>query len=95
MYDSEYETVCDAEKKLNEARYWLENIVQQLYMTEDLDILDLENCLDELVHLFGLKLPKGDLQVRRKVTATQHPIMKSFDVEAWKNWNNQYLKQLA
>jgi len=42
----------------------LEGIVEALYVTGNVE--ELENCLDEAVHCFGLKLPAGDPIVEAK-----------------------------
>jgi|GEM_PF-4308898 len=83
---------CDYNRKLLlDIKLWFESIVEQLYSNQDLDLEDLENCLDEMSHLIKVKLPAHSLQIKRK---SHHPITKTFNLEAWKQWNTEYLKSV-
>lgn len=69
-YDCEPTTHCKHceynEQTLDEAKEFLEEVVQQLYSTDSLDIYKLEHCLDELCHMLKVKMNAGDIQVERK-----------------------------
>lgn len=87
---------CDEKDiKLSNVEYWLAFLLDQLYSYDDLDLLGLERCLEELCGIVNMKVPRGDLNVTRlyKPMPVTHPIQKEFDCETWKQFNNNYLKQ--
>lgn len=91
------ETECYAceEKKesLESIKEWMQSLIHQLYGAEPFDLMMIENCLDEMAHSIGLKLPKEDLQILPK-TRRPAPITDQI-LDKWKSLNNQYLKSLA
>ena len=102
--DNYYEPYCEKEcsgcqdkkTELKDIKYWMKALVEQLYSKEKLDYLDCEQCIEEICSVVDVKIPEGELTIDRKqgVKATYHPMLKEFDVEGWKSWNNNYLKQL-
>lgn len=68
--DYDYSPMCrhceENEQKLDHAKEWLESVVRQLYSKDKLDCLELENDLDELCHLLGVRMIPGDLTIARK-----------------------------
>ena len=85
---------CECDEKntqLTDAKYWLTYLLEQLYSTDLLDINECERCLEELYLAVGLKIPSEKLNITRE----HHPLTKTFDIARWKEWNKQYLNQLA
>lgn len=80
---------------IEDVKYWFTGILDQLYSTAKLDRNDLEHCLEELGHLIGLSVPASQLKVERSQEPKLIPIQKTDEVESWKGWNAEYLKQLA
>ncbi len=85
------------ESKLENVKYWLEYLMDQIYSKSTFDEGEFENCLEELCDSVDMKLPKEQLCITRKNPApsASNPVMKEFDIEGWKTWNNEYLKQLV
>jgi hypothetical protein len=81
------------EQKLNDAKEYLEAVVDMLYSKQPLDRGLLESNLDELCALIGIKIGVGELQVQR--TNKQPTVQPIFSIEDWKSYNNKYLKQLT
>jgi hypothetical protein len=85
--------VCEEkEKDLNSVKEWMTSLIQQLYGREPFDLMMVENCLDEIAHYMGLKLPEEDLQIiskKRRPTPLTDQIL-----DKWKALNNKYLKSL-
>ena len=77
-----------SEQVLDDARDFLEHVVNQLYSTDKLDKAKLEKCLDELCWLLNVKTNDGFLQVERKST-------KSVFFQDLMKLNNDLLKQVA
>jgi molybdopterin/thiamine biosynthesis adenylyltransferase len=75
------------ENKIDDIKYWLTNLLEQLYSDEKLDIQDAENCLEELCGVVGIKIPKRDIAIERK-----HFLKVPEVVQSWIQWNNQYIK---
>lgn len=97
-YDEYNCSDCDEKYiKLSNVEYWLEFLLDQLYSYDELDLLGLERCLEELCWIVGMKVPRTTLNVTRlyKSISSIHPIQKQFDCDAWKEFNNNYLKQLV
>jgi len=101
MYHEEeyYEKECNQctlhGATLEDIKYWFIGILDQLYSSAKLDRNDLEHCLEELSHLIGLSVPASQLKVVRAQEAKLMSIQKTDEVEDWKGWNTEYLKQLA
>ena len=89
FYDhSSYE--CDAchdkQLKLDDIKYWLKNLVCQMYDKDMSNIHEIENCLDEMAHVVGFKLPEQEIQIERKREDKVQPLPSFYSVEEWKNW---------
>lgn len=57
-----------AAEKIESASYWLESILRRIYSKEKhLDKFLLECDLDELCHILGVEMPKGPVQIDRKI----------------------------
>ncbi len=57
-----------ASYKLDSASYWLESIIRRIYSKEEhLDKFLLECDLDELCYLLGVDMPRGPVQIDRKI----------------------------
>lgn len=82
---------CKKNNQLADAKYWLMYLLEQFYSTDLLDINECERCLEELCLAVGLKVPSEKLNITREY----HPLTKTFDIARWKEWNKQYLNQLA
>jgi hypothetical protein len=92
----EYECYkCDEkDKQIDNAKEFLESIVEMLYSKEALDLAEFEDHLDELCAYMDVKIGQGDLQIRRlEERKTSVPVLPI--LEAWKQYNNNYLQQLA
>lgn len=98
FYDEPYaEPECfycnEKAENLDTVKEWMDGLLKQLYGHEPYDALMIENCLDEMAHAVGLKLPKGDLQIlpkqKRPTTLTEEIL------EQWKSLNSKYLKSLS
>ena len=82
-YEQPCESLCRNcemnEQKLDDASEFLEEIVKQLYNTEELDSSILEHCLDELCYLLRVPMNKSNLNVVRPSVAKNKrmPIMQS------------------
>jgi hypothetical protein len=70
-YEEDYipEKICrtceENEQKIDCAKEILETLVQMLYSKGSLNLNKFEENLDELCHLFQVKLLPGDLQIER------------------------------
>jgi hypothetical protein len=88
-WNDECQSECfDCMKKENvlvDAKYWLSEVVRQLYSGEYFDSDDFEHCLEELAATCGLKIPIIELNIERR---------KIIDIDQWKQWNLQHLKRL-
>ena len=84
----------EKEEQLENAKEFLESIVEMLYSREVLDLAKFEDHLDELCHQLDVKIGQGDLQIRRQEEKKSSPQVLPL-LEAWKQYNNHYLQQLA
>lgn len=75
--------------KIGNAGDFFSAVLEELYSQDPINVGNLENALDELSSLFGMKLPNADLKVSRKKEET--PIY----LKDWMNFNNNYLKAIA
>lgn len=83
----------EKENALASIKDWLEGLIQQLYGQEPFSARMVENCLDEIAHSVGLKLPESDLQI---VAKQKRPAPLTDQIlDKWKSLNNQYLKSLT
>lgn len=96
IYDCYCSTCEENSERLSEIKYWFTAALEQFYTNKSIDNLDLENCLDEICHKLGIKLPNGDLDIQRveRMPYTNKSDVKRFDIQEWKSWNNQYLKAI-
>ena len=94
MYSEEpYDCIaCQAkDNQLQDARYWLRAVLDQLFGLEDFSQEVLFHYVEEFAHLLEIPLPNRDLTVVRKDRTVD--ITKVLG--EWKDVNNQYLKNLA
>lgn len=57
-----------AAEKIESASYWLESVLRRVYSKEQhLDKFLLECDLEELCYLLGVDMPKGPVQIDRKI----------------------------
>jgi len=82
--------------KIEDVRYWLDYLLDQLYSTNKLDLQECERCLEELCSVVGIKVPKEEIAIERKLfpLAQFKAEEKKTSIEDWKKWNNRYLKEL-
>ncbi len=102
MYeDDQYGSKCfeceEKQNKLNDVKYWIKYIIDQLYSDDELNELELENFLEELCAVVDTKVPIKAMTIQRAPIAKveYHPITKPFDMQAWVEWNKNHLKQLV
>lgn len=90
-YDRGYEcTDCEEyETKLDSARDYLSAIVKQLYTEDILDLDGLEEDIDALCNILGVRIGKGDLQIQRKRVSMPEYVFE------WVDFNNEYLRKIA
>lgn len=62
MADITKDERSDERRKLENASYWLESILERLYGPEELDKFMLACDLDELAHQLGVKMPKTQIK---------------------------------
>lgn len=89
---------CDCELKdaaLTDIKYWFKRVVDQLYATDKLNTEDLENCLDELAYQLQAKIPEHAIQISRSYQEKIIPIEMAAEMNLWKKWNTQFLKDLT
>lgn len=80
---------CEAhEETLRNLKDFFSGVLENLYNANKYNEQDLENCLDEMAGYLGMKLPRGELQVRGAAPMTKI-------LEDWKVMNNAYLQSLA
>jgi hypothetical protein len=79
------------QERLDEVKYWLTEVIKQLYATDSLNREDFENALDELCVIVGIKLPQSPIQIQRN----ESKVVDFNLIETWKKWNNNYLKELS
>ena len=100
MFDYYDEPYCEAEcfeceskdNQLDDVKYWLKYLLDQLYSSKELDLIELERTLEELGHIVNVNLPERDLSIERR---TFLPQAYSLPLESWKEFNHNYLKQIA
>jgi hypothetical protein len=100
MYRNEYSECfgCDEkDNKIDNVKYWLKYLLEQLYSKTAFDCDEFERCLQELCSEVSMKIPKEELCVEHKASLkiATHPMQKTFDIGAWKDWNNNYLKSVG
>jgi hypothetical protein len=78
------------DNQIQDARYWLRAILDQLFGLGDFNKDLLFNSLEEMAHLLDVSLPDRDLSVVRK----ERTVDFSKLLEEWKKANNDYLKNL-
>ena len=93
-YEPEHECKhCnEKEQTMDEAREFIQGIVEQIYSNKALEKGILEHCLDELCFLFNVEMAKGEMTIARK---QNDKIISPFGLETWVKANNDYLKELA
>lgn len=79
---------CEKANRIDEVKYWVNALLDQLYGIEEFSIENLESYLEELTFRLEMKLPNQRLAVVRK--------NRTDDIlDSWKQFNNQYLNNLA
>lgn len=77
----------EKEQVMDSCQEFLEEIVKQLYMTENLDKNKLENCLDELCFLLKVKMNTNDLNIQR--CPSKKPAFSN-----WREFNKIYASSI-
>jgi|ERR1700720_4627004 len=82
------------QEEIKEIKYWIQALVEQLYSSDQLDLLDFENCLSELCFPLGIKMPVKTLTISRK--KQEEKIEPSFSniLDEWKEFTKRYSNQL-
>jgi hypothetical protein len=75
---------------IDEVKYWLNIVVEQIYSTSELNEASFEDDLDELCTLLKIKLPKGAPQIVRKPKEAPMPEY----VSHWLQFNKSHLETL-
>lgn len=76
--------------KLSAADF-LQGIVDQLYGREEFNADELDRYMEEICHILEVRYPATKLVVSGRKVDNVKPLY----IEDWKNWNTQYLQQLA
>lgn len=83
---------CDQkENALQDVKYWMLYLLEQLYSEKAIDCDEIERCLMEISAVVDIKFPVGELGIERKHLLEPKHI--SNDVDKWLEWNQLYLKQ--
>ncbi len=94
--DPYYQTPCldceDTAKNIKELTEHFEALLDLAYSKDPFDEVDIEICLDEIAHYLGVKLPKGDIQLERKLSTGPQKIEDV--IESWKESSIHYFNQL-
>lgn len=64
--DMTWADALDAKKRLEGAQDFFEGVLQQLYGKEPIDLEKLNDWLDEMANYLNVKMPKGDLTIKRE-----------------------------
>ncbi len=66
--EDQYDCNCgdDSYKKLENAREFLESVVEMMYSKEKLNMEDFESHLEEACSYLDIGFPMGDIQIKRK-----------------------------
>lgn len=75
---------------LEDAKEFLQSIVDMLYSKETLNVAQFEDHLDELCHQLGVKMNSGDIQIQR----LEKTKSISTVADALENWK-QYTRTLT
>jgi len=79
---------CESnEQIIDEAREFVEEILEQLYGIKKFDPDNLQHCLSEVASYLKIKFKFGDLKIQEK--------KKEVPLRAWIEFNNSYLKSLT
>jgi len=79
---------CENQKnKLVQSRFFLEEIVEQLYTRSSFDKKKFDHCMEELCHYLNVKYEGKQLQFEKK--------KEILYISDWMNHNTQFLKQLV
>jgi hypothetical protein len=92
FFAEEYDCVaCENHvNAMSEIKYWMQELLDQFYSTEEFNADDCERSLMEIAGSLGLKIPTQDLQIERK-----HYLQPDeLPIDKWVEWNNKYLKHL-
>lgn len=85
---------CDQlNNKIEDVKYWLLHLINQLYGAQELDKEDCECCLHELGALVGLSIPNRELNISRQAPKPSFG-SASWSLNSWREWNNEFLKKL-
>lgn len=52
--------------ELENAREFMEAVIEMMYSKEDLNMDDFERCLEEACHYLDIDFPLDDIQIKRK-----------------------------
>lgn len=89
--ESYYKECLDCQCKdaiIDDAKYWFKAILNHLYGKKELNLEDLERCLDELGMQLDVRIPENDLQINGK-------FLPEDVIDEWKKFNTVYLQHLA
>jgi len=88
------ETECfgcsEKENKIDDIKYWLRSIVDQLYSKEKLDVVEFETALQELCFNVNIRVPIKALEIQRK-----EPKELEKELSTWIQWSKDHLQQLT
>lgn len=82
----------DKHEQIENAKYWLQHLIDLIYSKNPLEEAEIECALEELAHTVGMKIPEIEPQIIRKPRAKIEPINNM--IEDWMNFNTKYLKSL-
>jgi hypothetical protein len=71
---------------LDHVKEMLKTMINTIYITGDVELLD--DCLDELVGVFGLQLPNTKPLLEKKAK-------RSVMIDSWLEFNQDYNEQIA
>lgn len=84
----------EKENRMDDIKYWFRAVLDQLFGLEEFDAESLERYTEELAAYLDMKIPSQALAVVRK-NRTVEKISTTTVLEDWKQYNNQYLNNLA
>jgi hypothetical protein len=87
----ECDDCLEKSNRLDDVKYWLRAILDQIYGLEEFDESKLENYLDELSGYLNMKLPVRDLVISRK----QNKQDRITYLDDWKQFNNNFLTAIS
>lgn len=79
----------EKEQRIDDAREFLEGIIDHLYGSQPLDKVNLQHCIEELCHFLGVHFDRDELNIARNKSKIE-PYLKD-----WMSFNQNYLKEMA